>query len=348
MQLLPSIQKRRIAPATTSVFGKPATTTTRPSKVGGSMAPATNIQLGSVPQVGSMKRPLAAKQGTTNPALAPIHAFPCEGSNEIDVRLDATVNFVTSLGANQPIATIFDRVRAYETMTDDRTQVAEVEGRAFPVAAYFTSHLYQLYGYGDIVPGSDSALANNVQKLGYYKLIACLPAQDYLVENVIKTNQYTGTGALTSYAEDDGADGRLAVNLPDIAPYYLARTLTVNQVGISKARAFMLAAAVDFNSGFTIRAGGKSYVAEEINSIEDQLMEEFGIAANSITGAASAAPAGHGVRGQPQDPFTGAGLFLFADVFDDDTDISIVVSGSATLIGAAVLSSQGLDAIRSA
>jgi len=110
----------------------------------------------------------------------------------------------------------------------------------------------------------------------------------------------------------------------------------------------MLAAAVDFNSGFTIRAGGKSYVAEEINSIEDQLMEEFGIAANSITGAASAAPAGHGVRGQPQDPFTGAGLFLFADVFDDDTDISIVVSGSATLIGAAVLSSQGLDAIRSA
>jgi hypothetical protein len=308
----------------------------------------TAVAVASSPAIRGVKRPLASKQGTTSTTLAPIHTFPVEGSNEVNMRLDALANFATSINANQPVASIVDRVRVYETLTENSQQIAEIEGRAFPVAAYFTSHLVSQLGQGALVPGQDAALANNSQRLAYYKLVTGLGVADYLVEDVIKVQPFTGTGALTSYSENDGSDGRITEGVPQLANFYLARSLTVNQIGIRGARAFMIASAADLNSGFTIRAGGRSYVTEEINSIEDQLLEEFGVAAYSITGAASAAPAGHGVRGAPQDPFTGAASFLFADIYDVPTNISIIVAGAAALLQIVALTDQGLDAIRSA
>lgn len=312
------------------------------------VTPIAALQLGSSPAIKALKRPLAAKQGTTSTSLAPLHTFPAEHSNEVSLRMDALANFATSINANQPVASIVDRLRVYNGLSDEDPQVAEVEGRALPVSAYFLAHLYMKLGYGLTAPGSDSALANNATKFAYYKAIGAIPTRDYLIEDVIKQQPFAGVGALSSYSEDDGAAGRIALNVPALAEYYLARTLTVNQVGIRRAKAFMIAAAVDLNSGFTIRAGGRSYVTEEINDIEDEIMDEFGIASMSLTGATTAAPSGHAVRGQPQDPFTGAGVFLFGDVYDEPTNISIVVSGAAVLLGIAALEEQGLEAIRSA
>jgi len=308
---------------------------------------------GSPKTVISRKSPLAAKQGTTSTTLAPIHGFPLPGSNEVYFRCDALANFVTSIGANQPIATIVDRIKLY-LAAEDAQQVAEVEGRALPAAAYFNAYLLSLLGIGTFVPGTDGALVNNTQKLGYYIAYAGLPYLDYFGEDIIKAFPYTGTGGITNYAEDDGLAGQapgLQAGGPEmqsgIAPYFVARNLTVSAVGVRRARAFLLAAAVDLNSGFTIRAGNRTYSTEEINTFEDTLFEQFGTATFSITGAAAAAPAGHGVRGAPQDPFTGAAVFLMADLFDEPVDLSIVAA-AATNMQVVALTEAGIDAVRAA
>lgn len=331
-----------------------------PRKVGGTMPRPRTITerqveiLGSSPGGRGMKRPLAAKQGTTSTTLAPIHAFPVEGVNEVDVRADALANFATSITANQPVAAVINRTKAYvqdDTQEDGQgEQIAEIEGRALPAAAYFIAHLYERFGFGHVTPGQDAGLANNASKLAYYKAMSFIPPEDLIVENVDNAQPYTGVGALSNYAEDDGASGRL-VHVDPVANYFLARSLTVNQIGIRKCRAVFIACAADLNSGFTIRRGGalsKTYTTEEINDIEDEIFEQLGNAPNSLTGAASAAPAGHGVRGAPQDPFTGAAVFQFADVFDDDATVSIVVAGAAQLIQVCALTNDGLSSIRSA
>jgi len=312
------------------------------------VAPGTSIAIGSSPAIRGAKRPLAAKQGTTSTTLAPLHTFPVEGSNEIDFRADAIITFVTSINANQPVASIVDRLRVYETETEIRAQIGEIEGRALPASAYMNAHMASLLQYGLVAPGRDAALANTSQQLAYYKAMGGVADGDYLVEDVIKAQPFLGVGAASAYSENDGSDGRLALGIPNLGSYWLARSLTVNQVGIQKARAFLIASATDLNSGFTIRAGGRSYVTEEINSIEDQILDEFGTAPMSITGAAGAAPAGHGVRGAPQDPFTGASVFMFSDIYDEPTDISIIVSGAAALLQIVAITEGGLGAIKSA
>jgi len=356
---IPAFNKRRVAPAgqqppsLTGSSGQHQSTgkyTYQRHQARSVISPGKDVLIGSSPAIRTIKRPLAAKQGTTSSTLSPLHTFPAEDSNEGDVRFDATANFATSLNANQPAATIVDRIRLYAGLDEDTApQIGEVEGRALPAAAYMVSNLYEkTASLPKITPGSDGALANNVQKLAYYKAFGCMPEADYLIEDVIKVQPFGGVGALTSYAENDGASGRVAVGAPPLGSYFLARSLTVNQIGIRKATAFMIAAAVDFNAGFTIRSGGRSYVTEEINDIEDEILDEFGTAQMSITGAASAAPAGHGVRGQPQDPFTGAGVFLFGDVYDEPRNVSIIVAGAAVLLQIACINEQGLDAVRSA
>lgn len=222
-----------------------------------------------------------------------------------------------------------------------------MEGRALPAAAYLIAHLYQVYTGTPVVSASDSALANNATRYAYYKFCAGLARRDYLAENILKVQPFTGTGALSTYSEDDGGEGRVSP-LPELGTFFVGRTLTVNQVGLARVRAFLIASANDMNVNTTIRAGGRGYVPEEVNSIEDQIMDELGTGPNSITGTAAAAPTGHGVRGQPQDPFTGAGVFMFADMYDTPKNVSIVFAGAAQTVQVVAISERGLDAVRSA
>jgi len=346
---------RKVAPNTSTPSTPGNTNPLRGSPVTSKQLTPTLVGIsgGSPKTTLSRKTPLAAKQGTTSEVLAPIHGYPLPGANEVYLRADATANYATTLTGNQPVALMIDRIKAY-LAADDAVQVAEVEGRALPAAAYFNAYLLSLLGIGTFVPGSDGALTNNTQKLAYYIAMAGLPYTDYFGENVIKAAPYTGTGAFTSYAEDDGLAGQ-AIGLVaggsemqgGLAPNFVARNFTVAAVGVRQVKGFLIACATDLNTGFAIRAGNRTYSTEEINTYEDTLFEQFGTATFSITGAAAAAPAGHAVRGAPQDPFTGAAVFMLADVFDSPVDLSIVVS-AATNIQIVALTEAGIDAVRAA
>jgi len=290
---------------------------------------------------GAIQKALQAKQPNTSTSNAPLHVTGVEAVNAIITRADASVNFATSIAANQPVATAFDRVRAYS----NKKQFLEVESRAMPLSAYFHSYLrYITPPYRVVVPGVDKALANNTQTFAQYRLAGFLPRYPRVrIEDVMKAQPYTGVGAVSSYSANDGSAGDSA-DEPEIAPFYIARAFgsSISSLTLRGVRAWMLSAANDINSGFTMKAGGRAYVAEEINDIEERVSDFLGTAQMSLTGSASAAL--RGARGQPQDPFTGSAVFLFGDIYDSPTDVTIIIGTSqAVQVGAYTV--DGIESI---
>lgn len=287
------------------------------------------------------QRLLSAKQGVASLTAQPTHTSVATEGTRAEVRADAIITFATSIAANQPVATLFDRIRAY----DGSGQWAEVEGRALPVSAYFYSWLRYLMSRQVTVPGFDKALANTTQAYcGYATMGFTGKRTGISFQDVIKVQPYTGTGAASAYAENDGTGAEYDDTDTALAQYFVARSYGsgISSLNIKKARAFMIAAANDLNSGFTIKAGGNTYVAEEINDAERRINDYLGTATMSLTG--TAASAYNGARGQPQDPFTGAAVFLFGDLFTEDTLVNIAIS-TAQAVQVAVLSDDGIGAI---
>lgn len=316
---------------------------------------ATPQNIGSPPAQGAggagnsaWQQPLTAKQPNTSATNIPLHTTQVDGATALVLRADALLNFVTSIGANQPVAQMFNRLRLYDiSEPGGEYQFGEYEGRALPVSAYMLAYLRYLRGF-PLTAGTDAALANNTQKFATYRFSGLWGSKSIVkVEDVLAVQPYTGVGGLTSISTNDGngADTVPGENV-GIAKTGIARSYGTNisSISLHAVRAFMLAAGADINTGFTIRAGAKAYVPEEINDIEDRIMDFFGTAAQSLTGAASATPAGHGARGQPQDPFTGAGVFLFGDMFDQDTEITITIT-TAQAIQIVALSDLPLDKV---
>jgi len=287
------------------------------------------------------QKPLSAKQGISSPTAQPTHTSTIDSETEIVLRQDLNVNYATSLTGNQPGALLYDRIRAY-----DVAQFAEVEGRALPVASYAVSYFRYLLHHDYQVPGYDVALTNATQGYSYYRPIAFVgQRKGVTIQDVCKVQPYAGTGALNSYAENDGASAELDDAEMAIAPFWLARSFGsgISSLIVRGCKGFMIAAANDLNSGFTFKAGGNTYVAEEINDIECRINDVLGSAVMSITGAAAAAY--HGSRGQPQDPFTGAAVFLFGDLFQGDPqDVTIAIS-TAQAVQIAALTTAGIGAI---
>jgi hypothetical protein len=293
-------------------------------------------------------KPLQSKQGTSSVTAIPTHPSGIDTLTALVERLDAIITFATSINANQPVATIFDRSRVYETLAGSkkRHQIIEIEGRAFPVSAYFHSYLQYLLNHNIVVPGFDKALANTTQQKAQYRLAGFLGTRTGVrIENVIKQQAFTGTGAASAYAENDGGAGADRGELEQyLADYWVARAYgsNISSLTIRSCYGFMLAAAADISSGFTIKAGSRAYVAEEISDIEDRINDLLGSATMSLTGAAAAAI--NAARGQPQDPFTGAGVFLFADIYKTPRDITIIIT-TPQAVQLAVLTDDGIEAI---
>jgi len=286
-------------------------------------------------------RLLSAKQGIASLTAQPTHSSLATESTMAISRADAIITFATSIAANQPVATLYDRIRAF----DDEGQFAEVEGRALPVSAYFTAYFrYLMYGK-TLAPGFDKALANTTQGFGVYRTMWGMGIRTGVTyQDVIKIQPFTGTGAASAYSENDGVGAEYDDSETPIADYFIARAFGsgVSSLNIKGARAFLLAAANDPNTGFTFKAGKNTYVAEEINDAEQRINDFLGNAEKSLTGAASAAY--NGARGQAQDPFTGAATFMFGDSYEEDTDISIAIS-TAQAVQIAVLTNKGIGAV---
>jgi len=290
-------------------------------------------------------RLLGSKQGISSTTNAPTHSTGATEVTEEILRADALANFATSINANQPVAAIVNRVKI---LADEVGQFAEIEGRALPVAAYFLSYLRYLLYRQVQVPGYDKALANNTQTFAQYRCSGLVGKKtNVTIQNVINQQPYTGSGALSSYAENDGGSGEYDDSEEALADYFVARAYGsgISAVNIKKCRAFMIAAAADIDSGFTIKAGNNVYITEEINDSEDRINEYLGYGDMSITGAAAAAY--RSARGQPQDPFTGAAVFLFADLLGGEPQLVNITLNTAQAIQLAALSDDGIGAFSS-
>jgi len=288
------------------------------------------------------QRPLGSKQGISSPTNQPTHTTSVTEATEIITRADATITFATSINANQPVATLFDRVRVY----DGVGQYGEIEGRAMPVSSYLLAYLrYLIHPYHIETPGFDKALANTTQTWAAYRLLGLVGKRTGVrIQDVIKVQPYTGSGAVSAYSENDGSSGEYDDVETALGKFYVARSFAsgISSLMIKKARAFMLAAANDIDSGFTIKAGDNTYVAEEINDIEDRINDLLGTTSYSINGAAAASY--RSARGQPEDPFTGAAVFLFADLFSDPEDVQITLN-TTQAIQVAAISDEGIGAM---
>lgn len=291
-------------------------------------------------------KPLQAKQTNSSLTAQPLHITAVDKVQGVLARADAIITFATSINANQPVATLWDRLRAYRRIAGQkkRQQFLEIEGRAFPVSAYLHAYLQYLLNHNLVVPAFDKALANTTQTYAQYRLAGFLDAHDVRLENVIKVQPYTGVGAASAYTENDGAAGVDIVYPQLLGRFWVARSYGANisSLTIRGARAFMIGAAVDLNANFVMKVGERAYVTEEINDIEERIADLFGTAPMSITGAAAAAL--RGARGQPQDPFTGAAQFYFGDCYKEAQDVTIVIN-AANAVQVAVSSDYGIECL---
>jgi hypothetical protein len=302
---------------------------------------------------GAIQKPLQGKQANASTTNAPVHVSSIDQADALAVRSDATITFVTSLAANQPVAQAFDRVRAYERAPGDTNvkkfrQFLEVEGRALPASAYALSYLRHLLEHGHVPPGNDAALVNAAAPAfalynfaGYFGM-----RKSVRIENVMKASSaYTGVGGVTTYAVNDGTGGldRSSTKEKVLGPYWVARAYGANISSLyaSKVKAFFLMATADINAGFTIKVGGRAYVTEEINDIEDKIFQFLKSINGSLTGTFGAA-----VRGNtpPQDPFTGASTFLFGDIVGEAQDLSIII-GTPQAVQIVVITEAGIDSL---
>jgi len=284
---------------------------------------------------------LAAKQPSTVIAGAPDHTQQITEADALVVRLDAVTTFATSIAANQPAASTVDRIKAYLRAGDNKwAQFLEVEGRALPAASYFHSWLAHLVAKQVIAPGFDSALVNTTQGFGTYNFAGYFgPKVNIRAEVVSKATAFTGVGAQSAFTSNDGIAGAAryrAQTEKAIGPTFIARNFGSGAASIraSGVLGFLLAGTSDLNAGLTIKAGGRAYTTEEINDVEDRINLFLLRQGGSITGSF-----GSSVRGvtPPQDPFTGASVFMFSDLFDTPIDIEIVVGTAQTLQLAAIV-----------
>lgn len=319
--------------------------------------------------IGSIHKPLGAKQPQTSLTNAPTHVTSIDKADELLLRADAIITFATSINANQPVATVFDRIRAYIRLDQPagknarKQQFVEVEGRAIPLAAYAYSYYKYLLQNKVVIPGFDKALANTTQVLAQYRIAGNFGLMGPItVEDLQKVQPFGGVGAASAYSVNDGTGGEagyyrkiseFSLTEDDImdedakvGSVVVGRSYGTNiaSLTIRKCRAWMIAAATDLNAGFVMKVGSRAYVTEEVNDIEDRIMDFLGTTTHSITGAASAAPAGHAVRGQPQDPFTGAGVFMFGDSYEEDEDVTITIT-TPQAIQVWAITNDGIDGI---
>jgi len=285
--------------------------------------------------------PLPSKQGISSVTNAPTHATPIDQATAIQVRGDAVITFATSIGANQPVGTLWSRARAY----DGNGQFGEVEGRALPLAAWHYSYIRYLLEKIFTPPGHDIPLANTTQTWGRYWAMGLTgPHVGVSVQNVINQQPYTGTGAASAYAENDGASGEFDDAAITLGKYYIARAFGsgISAVNIKAARSVMLAAAADINTGFTLKAGGTTYTPEEINDIEDRINAYLASLYPLDTASGT-------VRNQvaQYDPYTGATVYLWADIFSQDTDVTITLN-TPQAIQVACVSNKDIGAMTSA
>jgi len=286
-------------------------------------------------------RYLGTKQNAASLTAQPTHTSDVTECTEIVLRADAVTTFATSITANQPVATIFDRIRAY----DAGGQYAEVEGRALPVSAYHLAYLRYGMHHQIQTPGHDVAVPNTTQTYALYRTIGMVgKRKNVSVQDVVKSSPFAGSGAQSAYSSNDGAGGEYDDTESAIGKFFVARSYGsgISSIKIKQCKAFMIASANDINSGFTIEAGGNTYVLEEINDAEERIADFLGTAAQSITGTAGAAL--RSARGTPEDPFTGALVYLFSDHFSKAKTVSVTMN-TAQAVQVSAISDDSIGAI---
>jgi len=297
---------------------------------------------------GAYQKPLQSKQNNASLTATPIHVSSIDSADALVFRGDAITTFATSINANQPVATILDRIRAYERQSESSRkfiQFLEVEGRAIGTAAYMSQYFRFLLSNMLVPPGTDAALPNTTQKFCHYNFAALFGRRKNIrVENVIKLAPFAGVGAQSAYSENDGTaayDRKASGYEPKVASYFVARAYGANISSLyaSAVKGFFISAPADINAGFTIKVGGRAYVSEEISDIEDRINQYF-VQAGII------AAAGAGLRGilTANDPFLGTTNFMFGDLFDTAEDLSIVIN-TPQAIQVAVLTEAGIDSL---
>jgi len=306
-------------------------------------------------QASAIIKALSAKQSSSAFGNPTNHTAHITSADALVWRGDAIVTFATSIAANQPVASILDRVKAFtksNTTGGSNTkwqQFLEVEGRALPASGYFHSWVAHLIDKNTLSPGVDTALPNTTEEFGVYNFAGYYGERSGIrVQNVIKANPYTGVGASSAYLEDDGVAGfdrsPSASSERQLGQYYVGRSFGANisSLNASGVRGFLLAAPNDIDSGFTIKVGGRAYTSEEINDIEDRInlymqSQQYSVLFGSF---------GAAVRGikPPEDPFTGASVFLMSDVFREPADLEIVI-GTAQAVQLVILTDDGIGAM---